>query len=333
MTATAGSETSLNVTWTAPSNTGPAIAYDLQYREGATGSFTAGPQDVTGSSAVIASLTANTSHQVQVRATNDEGDGDWSLSGLGQTGTSGGGGGGGGGGRRRRNAAPPADPDPDPDPGPEPEPSGPPKAAVTVDAECQDGLCRALTGVAVSFTDESTGAVRSRTWDFGDGTVSRRTNPAHSWAEPGFYDVTLTATDGSEESTASMTFLVEAAEPAGTCVANATTRCLQASRYSVTVDWRLAEGGGQGRVVRAGTDDSGIFYFFDSNNWEVLIKVLDGCALNENVWVFGASTTDLGYAIRVTDTATGTVKEYRNEPGMPAPAITDTKAFAGSCRQ
>ena len=163
--------------------------------------------------------------------------------------------------------------------------------------------------------------------------MSRRANPAFSWAEPGFYVVTLTVTDGSRESTVSMTFLVEAAEPAGTCVADATTRCLQDLRYSVTVDWQTADGSGQGRVVRAGTDDSGIFYFFDSNNWEVLIKVLDGCALNENVWVFGASTTDLGYAIRVTDTATGTVKEYRNEPGMPAPAITDTKAFAGGCRQ
>ena len=87
--ATAGSSTSLDVSWTAPTNTGPAIAsYDLQYREGASGSFTAGPQDVTGSSAAIASLMANTSHQVQVRATNAEGDGAWSFSGTGRTGNS-----------------------------------------------------------------------------------------------------------------------------------------------------------------------------------------------------------------------------------------------------
>ncbi len=66
----------------------------------------------------------------------------------------------------------------------------------------------------------------------------------------------------------------------------------------------------------------------------MLIKVLDGCALNGHVWVYGASTTDLGYRIRVTDTATGagTVKEYRNEPGLPAPAITDATAFPGGCR-
>ena len=87
VTATAGSSTSLDVSWTAPTNTGPAIAsYDLQYREGTSGSFTAGPQDETGTSAAIASLMASTSHQVQVRATNAEGDGDWSFAGTGRTG-------------------------------------------------------------------------------------------------------------------------------------------------------------------------------------------------------------------------------------------------------
>ena len=64
----------------------------------------------------------------------------------------------------------------------------------------------------------------------------------------------------------------------------------------------------------------------------MLIKVLDGCSINGKVWVFGASTTDLKYVIRVTDTATGAAKEYRNEPGAPAPAITDAEAFPEGCR-
>ena len=85
--ATSGSTTSLDVSWTAPGNDGkPAIAsYDLQYRAGASGSFTDGPQDVTGTSTAIASLNAGTSYQVQVRATNDEGDSGWSSSGSGST--------------------------------------------------------------------------------------------------------------------------------------------------------------------------------------------------------------------------------------------------------
>ena len=86
VSATAGSTTSLDVTWTAPTNTGPAIAsYDLQYRAGTSGNFTNGPQNVTGTSAAIGSLAPGTAYQVQVRATNAEGDSDWSFSGTGQT--------------------------------------------------------------------------------------------------------------------------------------------------------------------------------------------------------------------------------------------------------
>ena len=88
VTATAGSNTSLEVTWTAPSNTGPAVtSYDLQYRQGTSGGFTNGPQDVTGTSAAIGSLAPNRSYEVQVRASNAEGDGGWSFAGTGQTGT------------------------------------------------------------------------------------------------------------------------------------------------------------------------------------------------------------------------------------------------------
>ena len=88
VSTTAGSTTSLDVSWTAPVNTGPDIdSYDLQYREGTSGGFTNGPQNVTGTSAAIGSLDAATAYQVQVRATNAEGDSDWSPSGTGTTGT------------------------------------------------------------------------------------------------------------------------------------------------------------------------------------------------------------------------------------------------------
>ena len=85
--ATSGSSTSLDVSWTAPANDGkPDIeSYDLQYREGTSGNFTNGPQNVTGTSATIPNLDEGTSYQVQVRATNDEGAGDWSASGRGST--------------------------------------------------------------------------------------------------------------------------------------------------------------------------------------------------------------------------------------------------------
>ena len=229
---------------------------------------------------------------------------------------------------------PPPEPEPEPEPEPPPPPpSRPPAASFAVEgATCDAELCRAVAGEALRFTDTSTGTVRFRRWEFSDGNTSRSGAPVHAWSLPGFHEVTLEVSDGSSPSTASRTFLVTAAEPAGTCAADAETLCLQDSRYAVTVEWRDGKGGaGAGRVVHAGTNDSGMFSFFDRANWEVLIKVLDGCSANGQVWVFGGSTTDLGHVIRVTDTATGAVREYRNEPGTAAAAITDVAAFTASC--
>ena len=88
VTATSGSTTSLDVSWSAPTNTGPAIdTYDLQYQKTTESTWTNGPQDQTGTNAAIGSLDAGTAYQVQVRATNDEGDSNWSQSGTGSTGT------------------------------------------------------------------------------------------------------------------------------------------------------------------------------------------------------------------------------------------------------
>ena len=87
VTATSGSDTSLDVSWTAPANVGkPTIDnYDLQYKKSTDANWTAGPQDVTGTSTAISGLEENTSYDVQVRATNDEGDSPWSGSGTGST--------------------------------------------------------------------------------------------------------------------------------------------------------------------------------------------------------------------------------------------------------
>ena len=82
-----GSTASVDVSWTAPGlNGGPAITrYDLRYRKGTTGSFTDGPQDVTGTSSAISGLDAGSLYQVQVRAENGETPSDWSPSGSGTT--------------------------------------------------------------------------------------------------------------------------------------------------------------------------------------------------------------------------------------------------------
>ena len=65
------------VNWQAPE--GAIISsYDLRYRQGSTGDFTDGPQDVIGTSAIIMGLSPDTEYEVQIRASNSTGDGDWS---------------------------------------------------------------------------------------------------------------------------------------------------------------------------------------------------------------------------------------------------------------
>ncbi len=88
----------------------------------------------------------------------------------------------------------------------------------------------------------------------------------------------------------------------------------------------------QGRPARGGPHRRlGHVPAFDPENWEILVKVLDGCRTNGRFWVLGASTTNLGYRVQVTDTVTGDSRSYENEPGQSAPAIVDTDAFSPPC--
>lgn len=129
---------------------------------------------------------------------------------------------------------------------------------------------------------------------------------------------------------------VPPAGAAGTCRPDAENLCLRNSRFSVEGGAREKQGGqyvGQYRlrVVNEGTDDSGLFYIFSPDNWEFLVKVLDGCEENGHMWVLVASTTDLEYYVRFTDTATNESRVYLNEAGQPAPAIVDSEAFSEAC--
>ena len=82
------SVTSLSVTWSEPANAGPAITdYDYRYRTTLPEGNWTEVTDTTSTalSATIGSLAENTSYDVQVRATNDDGTGGWSASGSGAT--------------------------------------------------------------------------------------------------------------------------------------------------------------------------------------------------------------------------------------------------------
>jgi hypothetical protein len=130
------------------------------------------------------------------------------------------------------------------------------------------------------------------------------------------------------------TGLVAAAPPAADadapepCLPSTTRLCLNGGRFHVTVTWRDYLGNqGSGQAVEE-TVDSGLFWFFSENNLEMLVKVLDGCALNAHYWVFAAATTDVEYHLTVEDSQTGAEKSWHNTLGVASPAITDVDALA-----
>ena len=76
----AGRHESILVIWTAPSNSGPAIAgYDVQYRITGTEEFTVVSYDATVTQATVTGLARGKRYEVQVRANNADGHGEWSL--------------------------------------------------------------------------------------------------------------------------------------------------------------------------------------------------------------------------------------------------------------
>ncbi|MEM7354239.1 MAG: Ig-like domain-containing protein [Acidobacteriota bacterium] len=112
------------------------------------------------------------------------------------------------------------------------------------------------------------------------------------------------------------------------CLAGPSTLCLAQDRFSVEVSWTdFDDVTGVGSVLPFQSDDSGLLWFFNADNWEMLIKVLPGCDFNNHFWVFSAASTDVEYRLRVTDHVAGVVKEYFNPRGNAAAAITDTFAF------
>ena len=73
-------DTSLDVSWTAPTSTSTITDYDVQYRARGASTWTEwnATDTSTTTSATITGLTAGTEYEVQVRSTDSEGDGPWS---------------------------------------------------------------------------------------------------------------------------------------------------------------------------------------------------------------------------------------------------------------
>ena len=104
-------------------------------------------------------------------------------------------------------------------------------------------------------------------------------------------------------------------------------------RFRIQASWNSSAGeSGNAQPLRGAIGaNTGVLWFFEPSNTELLVKVLDGCGINDRFWVFASAATDLGLTLEVTDLATGVSKSWTNEAGEAAVAITDTDAF-DSCQ-
>jgi len=117
-------------------------------------------------------------------------------------------------------------------------------------------------------------------------------------------------------------------DPIPECVPSATALCLN-GRFRVEATYTTASASGAANGVRL-TDETGYLWFFNASNVEAVVKVLNGCGINNAYWVFAGGLTDVNTVVKVTDVRTGQVKTYTNPQGTPFQPIQDVNAFSGA---
>ena len=117
----------------------------------------------------------------------------------------------------------------------------------------------------------------------------------------------------------------DASEP---CVEDGETLCLLGGRFRLRVEWADQHNGGSGTGTAVPfVDRTGFFTFFNPDNVELVVKVLDGTSVNGRIWVFYGALSDVGYTLTVEDLhGGGAANAYRNAPGNLC-GYADTSAF------
>ncbi|HEY3570716.1 MAG TPA: Calx-beta domain-containing protein [Thermoanaerobaculia bacterium] len=109
--------------------------------------------------------------------------------------------------------------------------------------------------------------------------------------------------------------------------------CLGGGRFEATVQWQPSisrADRGSRRVAVSEASDTGLFASSPEEEPQILLHVLDRCAVNGHYWVDFAAVTDLEFTIRVRDTQTGRTRIYHHPAGSAPAPVRDVEAFA-SC--
>ena len=282
--------TILDVSWTAPENTGPPITgYAVQYREEGASSWTSHPFAGTGTATTLSGLTPGTTYEAQVRAVNDEGAGPWSESGRGSTQS--------GSGDTPDDTpgnTPPGFDDPDNPDTPlataarevaENTPAGDPVGAPIVAADADnDPLSYALAGSNAFAIDSGSGQIR-----VAEGAVlDYETTPS--------YAVTVSVSDGkdadsdadtADDATITVTIeVINVSEPPGKPDAPTVTTSSTDPNTSLDVSWTAPAN--TGPVI---TDYSVRYREQGGQTWTNVVPVLAGSVTSAELSALQPDTT------------------------------------------
>lgn len=217
-----------------------------------------------------------------------------------------------------------------------PGPGTPPAAPTGLTAASQS-----TSAIQLSWSEASSGVSEFHVEEQGLGGAFQEvdtvagdttTDVVSGLASSTFYNFRVRAANGSGFSPYSNVAgaATDAPTPAS-CLGDATTLCLgDGGRFKVQVAFASSTQTGLGNAVAVpSAPESGLFYFFNSGNIEMLVKVLNACGPPFNrYWVFFAATTNVQFTLTVTDTQSGKVKVYFNVLNQAAAPIQDTNAFA-----
>jgi hypothetical protein len=104
--------------------------------------------------------------------------------------------------------------------------------------------------------------------------------------------------------------------------------CFQNERFKAVVDFKNPLTGATGSAVSVSlSPDTGVFWFFGDANLELMVKLLDGRAVNGKFWFFYGALSDVEYTITVYDSKTGGSRVYHNPQGTLASGA-DINAFS-----
>jgi len=118
------------------------------------------------------------------------------------------------------------------------------------------------------------------------------------------------------------------------CTPDADTGCLLGGRFQVEVDWDTGTATGGAQVMsfggqRAESDQSAFFWFFNPENFEMGVKMVDACSFNDSFWTFVSGLTNVEYTVTIFDTFTGQVRTYSNPLGSYPQTLGNTDGTSG----